>query len=150
MQSKTSLCLLCQGKHIWDTCQSCYGATAETSAKLPTTTVVALVCMLLLLTKSVSFSCHEPELICLSFREISKLSNCIFMLLSKKIWLGGFSGPLFGFLFYFLEIYWQSPFLSRALVSNAQVSSKCSMFQWWRALLLFEGKLIWSRDPSVP
>lgn len=92
MQSKISLCLLCQGKHIWETCQSCCRATAETSAKVPTTTVVvALVCMLLLLTKSVSFSCHKPELIWLSFRE-----SMYFHATVKKLGWVAFQGHYWG------------------------------------------------------
>lgn len=111
---KTSLWLLCQDKHIWEMCPSRCKATAETSAKVPATAVVAFVCMLLPLSQSVSFSCHKLELIWLSFREISRNSNCIVVLQSKNLsgWL--YRAIVWWVLFHFLEIYWHSPVLSRA------------------------------------
>lgn len=77
---KSSPWLLSQNRHIWEMCQSCCKATAEASAKVPATAVVAFVCMLLPLSQSVSFSCRKLELVWLSFREIRKNSNCAFML----------------------------------------------------------------------
>lgn len=87
MPRKSSLWLLCQ--NIWDMCQPRCEATAETPAKVPATTVVAFVCMLLPLSHSLSFRCHKPELIWLSFRVINNNSNCIFILKSKSLsrWL---------------------------------------------------------------
>lgn len=145
-----SLWLLCQNKHIWEMCQSWCKATAETSAKVPATTVVAFACMLVPLSQSAPFSCHKLELIWLSFREIRNNSNCVSMLKSKSL-SGWLHRAFFGA---FCFISWRStdtaPSWAELVCSNSWLSGKCSASQWWRALLLLEGKLIWSADPSVP
>lgn len=67
--------------------------------------LLLLFCTLLLLTKSLSFSCHKYELIWLSFRKKKVSSLTVISHYYQKIWLGGFSEPLFvGFCF----ISWRS------------------------------------------
>lgn len=86
----------------------------------------------------------------LSFRDISKNSNCIFVLQSKNLSGCLYRAFFWSFLFYFLEMSDTALSWAELVCSNSWVSGKPSAFQWWRALLLLEGKLIWSADPSVP